>query len=92
MLFAADGVNLLLTLEIQCTATCGTSNRIVAQFRSRPLTRPNWPGRRMLPGFGKDAAMRIAPVCEFICRSTNTTWPFVGIDFAIGERQREGNL
>ena len=45
----------------------------------------------MLLGLGNAAAMRMAPVCAFIWRSTKLDVALEGVDLAVGEGQREGN-
>src|SRR6266478_323823 len=41
-------------------------------------TRPYWPGRRMLPGLGKAATMRMVPVFASTCRSASRILPVCG--------------
>ena len=52
--------------------------RVLCAPPSAARTRPYWPGRRTLPGFGNVALTRIVPIFGSTSRSTASTEPACG--------------
>lgn len=72
----ADSVNLLLALKFR-DRDLRNQNRAMENLGFSPYP-SKLAGSKDVARIRKDAAMRIAPVWEFNCRSTKTTWPFCG--------------